>query len=104
MRLKGADGVSVACEPGPLAARSGGVEVYRVDGINLRAADRIRWTRNGTGLGLVNSQTAEVAKLESDEATFRLEDGRSFGLAPGDPQLRNVDRAWGLNVLAFQGR
>ena len=36
--------------------------------------------------------------------TFRLEDGRMLDLAPGDPQLRHVDRAWASTVHAFQGR
>ena len=43
-----------------LAERSGGVEFYRSETIELRAGDRIRWTRNDASLGLVNSQTAEV--------------------------------------------
>ena len=68
------------------------------------AGDRIRWTRNDAGLGLVNSQTAEVAKVEGDRVTFRLEDGRTLDLSPGDPQLRHVDRAWASTVHVFQGR
>ena len=36
-------------------ARSGGVEVYRVESMELRAGGRIRWTPNDTDLGLVNS-------------------------------------------------
>ena len=33
-----------------------------------------------------------------------IEDGRMLDLAPGDPQLRHVDRAWVSTVHAFQGR
>ena len=102
--LEGAHGRSVAWEPSRVAARAGGVEVYRVEDIELRAGDRIRWTRNDTGLGLVNSQTAEVAAVLDGKVTFRLEDGRMLDLAPGDPQLRHVDRAWASTVHAFQGR
>ena len=104
VNLEGKDGESVGWEPGRLAARSGGVEVYRTESMELRAGDRIRWTRNDTGLGLVNSQTAEVAKVEGAKVTFRLEDGRMLDLGPGDPQLRHVDRAWASTVHAFQGR
>ena len=50
--LDGKDGERVAWEPGRLAARAGGVEVYRSEDIERRAGDRIRWTRNDTGLGL----------------------------------------------------
>ncbi len=102
--LEGADGGSVAWEPGRLAARAGGVEVYRAEEIELRAGDRIRWTRNDAGLGLVNSGTAEVAAVRGGRVTFRLEDGRMLDLAPGDPQVRHVDRAWASTVHAFQGR
>ncbi len=104
VNLEGADGGSVAWEPGRLAARAGGVEVYRAEEIELRAGDRIRWTRNDAGLGLVNSGTAEVAAVREGRVTFRLEDGRMLDLAPGDPQLRHVDRAWASTVHAFQGR
>ena len=72
--------------------------------MELRAGDRIRWTRNDTGLGLVNSQTAEVDGVKDGRVTFRLEDGRMLDLSPGDPQLRHIDRAWASTVHAFQGR
>ena len=39
-----------------------------------------------------------------ESARRRLEDGRTLNLAPGDPQLRHVDRAWASTVHAFQGR
>ena len=58
-----------------MTARSGGVEVYRVEDMELRAGDRIRRTRNDTGLGLVNSRTAEVAGVRDGRVAFRLEDG-----------------------------
>ena len=38
------------------------------------------------------------------KVTFRLGDGRTLDLAPGDPQLRHIDRAWASTVHAFQGR
>ena len=104
VNLEGADGRSVAWEPNRIAARAGGVEVYRSEDIELRAGDRIRWTRNDAGLGLVNSGTAEVAAVRDGRVTFRLEDGRTLDLAPGDPQLRHLDRAWASTVHAFQGR
>ena len=102
--LEGKDGQSVAWAPNRLAARSGGVEVYRAEEMELRAGDRVRWTRNDAGLGLVNSQTAEVAGVSGGKVAFRLGDGRTLDLAPGDPQLRHIDRAWASTVHAFQGR
>ncbi len=104
VNLEGGNGRSVAWELNRIAARAGGVEVYRSEEIELRAGDRIRWTRNDAGLGLVNSGTAEVAAVRGGHVTFRLEDGRTLDLAPGDRQLRHVDRAWASTVHAFQGR
>ena len=102
--LAGKDGGTVAWEPGRLAARAGGVEVYKVESMELRAGDRIRWTRNDAGLGLVNSQTAEVTAVADGRVSFRLEDGRMLDMTAGDPQLGHVDRAWASTVHAFQGR
>ena len=104
VNLKGKDGVSVNWDPGKLAARTGGVEVYRSENLELRQGDRIRWTRNDNGLGLINSQTAEVTRVKNGTVTFGLEDGRMLELKKGDTQLRHIDRAWASTVHAFQGR
>ena len=102
--LAGGDGRTVAWEPGRIAARAGGVEVYKRETMELRAGDRIRWTRNDAGLGLVNSQTAEVTAVKDGRVSFRLEDGRMLDMNAGDAQLRHIDRAWASTVHAFQGR
>ena len=97
-------GGSVAWRPQEIGGRRGGSEVYRAEGIELRAGDRVRWTRNDSGLGLVNSRTAEVAGIADGRVTFRLEDGKTLELGRGDPQLRHLDHAWASTVHAFQGR
>ncbi len=102
--LQGKGGGTVSWDPNRLAARTSGVEVYRAEEIELRAGDRIRWTRNDMGLGLLNSGIAEVTSVRDGRVTFRLEDGRMLDLRPDDPQLRHVDRAWAATVHAFQGR
>ena len=102
--LEGKDGGTVPWKPGRIAGRSGGAEVYRAEGIELRAGDRIRWTRNDKGLGLVNSRAAEVLSVENGRVAFRLEDGGKLELGPSDPQLRHLDHAWASTVHAFQGR
>ncbi len=102
--LEKADGRTVAWQPHRLAGSSGGVEVYRSGTMELREGDRIRWTKNDAGLGLVNSQTAEVVGVKDRTVTFRLEDGRPLALHRDDPRLRHVDRAWASTVHAFQGR
>ncbi len=97
-------GGRVAWKPEEIGGRRGGSEVYRAEEIELRAGDRIRWTRNDAGLGLVNSRTAEVLRVANGGVTFRLEDGKTLELGKGDPQLRHLDHAWASTVHAFQGR
>ena len=104
VRLEGPDGGTIAWKPSEIGGRQGGTEVYRVEPVELRAGDRIRWTRNDRGLGLVNSGTAEVLGVRNGRVTFLLEEGRKLTLTPGDPQLRHLDRAWASTVHAFQGR
>ena len=97
-------GGTVRWRPSEIAGRRGGSEVYRAEEIELRAGDRIRWTRNDAGLGLVNSRTAEVVAVKDGRVTFRLEDNKTLELGKGDPQLRHLDHAWASTVHAFQGR
>ncbi len=97
-------GGRVAWKPSEIGGRKGGTEVYRAETVELRAGDRIRWTRNDRGLGLVNSGTAEVIGVRNGRVTFLLEEGRRLTLTPGDPQLRHLDHAWAATVHAFQGR
>ena len=97
-------GARVSWKPEEIGGRRGGSEVYRAEEIELRAGDRIRWTRNDAGLGLVNSRTAEVLRVINGRVTFRLEDGKTLELGKGDPQLRHLDHAWASTVHAFQGR
>ena len=97
-------GGTVRWRPSEIGGRKGGSEVYRADEIELRAGDRVRWTRNDAGLGLVNSRTAEVAAVTDGRVTFLLEDGRKLELGKNDPQLRHLDHAWASTVHAFQGR
>ena len=78
--LEGPEGHSVPWRPRQVGAKRGAVEVYRTESMELRAGDRIRWTRNDTGLGLVNSDTAEVAAVRGGRVAFRLGDGRMLEL------------------------
>ena len=102
--LEGPDGAAVAWQPSRVAGRHEGCEVYRAEPIELRAGDRVRWTRNDKDLGLVNSRAAEVVSVDGDRVRFRLEDGRELDLGKNDLQLRHLDHAWASTVHAFQGR
>ena len=104
VRLEDGKGNGVLWQPGRLAAAKGGVEVYRGEAMELRADDRVRWTRNDPGSGLVNGETAVVDSIERGGVRFRFDDGSVTRLADGDPQLRHLDRGWSATVHAFQGR
>ena len=102
--LTDSEGRIVKWAPERLAAAKGGVEVYRGVAMELRAGDRVRWTRNDPGAGLVNGASATVERIERDGVRFRLEDGSVARLGDDDPQLRHLDRSWAATVHAFQGR
>ena len=97
-------GDPVAWMPRLIAGAKGGVEVYRSEEMELCQGDRIRWTRNDPGSGLVNGGTAVVRSVGKNSVHFRLEDGSTARLAGEDPQLRHLDRGWASTIHAFQGR
>lgn len=102
--LQGREGGILAWNLARTSARLGDTEVYRAEGLELRAGDRICWTRNDSGLGVIASRTAEVLAIESGRVTFRLADGQKLELGRGDPQLRHLDHAWASSAHAFRGR
>ena len=102
--LEGPKGEAIPWRPRQVAASCGAVEVYRVEPMELRVGDRIRWTRNDADLGLMNSHAAEVEAVREDRVSFLLENGRRLDLRRDHPQLRHVDHAWASTVHAFQGR
>ena len=104
VRLEDGKGNGVLWRPGSIAAAKGGVEVYRGEAMELRAGDRVRWTRNDPASRFANGETATVESIERDGVRFRLEDGSPTRLASVDPQFRHLDRAFAATVHAFQGR
>ena len=79
------------------------LDVYETREIEIRAGDRIRWTRNDRKRDLVNGERAEVAAITKDRVRFLLDDGRRLSLRHDDPQLRHLDHAWSSTVHAAQG-
>ena len=87
--------------------------LYDTEPIELRAGDRIRWTRNRKAPAprfghppapdLVNGGGAEILEIGYRRVRFRDGD-REFGLALTDPQLRHLDHAYCSTVHAAQGR
>ena len=79
------------------------LDVYETRPIEIRSGDRIRWTRNDHGRGLINGERAEVAAIARGRVRLRLEDGREESLGRDDPQLRHIDYAWSSTVHGAQG-
>ena len=79
------------------------VEVYETRRIELRAGDRIRWTRNDAARGLANGDRAAVTAIGPRKVGFRTEDGRTLELSRKDLQLRHLDHAWSSTVHGAQG-
>ena len=87
--------------------------LFDTERIELRAGDRIRWTRNSKAPparsgrpprpDLVNGGEAEIVEIDRKRVTFR--DGeREFSLSRSDPQLRHLDHAYCTTVHAAQGK
>ena len=79
------------------------LEVYETREIELRAGDRIRWTRNDSPRSLINGEKAEITEIARGRVRLALADGRTISLGADDPQLRHVDHAWSSTVHGAQG-
>ena len=97
----------------PSGNAAGYLGLYDTERIELRAGDRVRWTRNrkaplargkhSQAPDLVNGGEAEI--VEVGYKRVRLRDGeREFSLALTDPQLRHLDHAYCSTVHSAQGR
>ena len=100
-RLEHADGRRLAIRPAGRVRYQ--VEIYETRTIELRAGDRIRWTRNDAARGLANGDRAEVAEIGPRRVSFRMEDGRRLSLSRKDMQLRHLDHAYSSTVHGAQG-
>ena len=79
------------------------LEVYETREIELRAGDRIRWTRNDKARSLINGEKAEITAITRSRVRMALADGRNISLGTDDPQLRHLDHAWSSTVHGAQG-
>ena len=87
--------------------------LYDTEKIELRAGERIRWTRNRKARPprfghpaipeLVNGGEAEIVEIGTRRVRFR-DAGREFTLALDDAQLRHLDHAYCTTVHAAQGK
>jgi len=88
----------------PAGGIAGRLEVYDPADMELRAGDRLRWTRNDREMELVNTHQAEVTAIAGGMVALTGEDGRQMSLPADAPQLQHSDYAFNATVHAFQGR
>ena len=106
------DGTPRRFRPSGNASRYLGV--FETRAIEIRAGERIRWTRNRTAPrarfgrpqapDLVNGDTAEVLAIDDRRVHLQTEHGERIALARSDPQLRHLDHAYSSTVHGAQGR
>ena len=105
------DGRPRRFRPSGNAARNLGL--YDTQEIEIRAGDRIRWTRNRKAPSarfgwepapdLVNGEQATVVEIGRRRVRFRRDDGRTCSITRNDPQLRHIDHAYSTTVHGAQG-
>ena len=105
------DGKPRRFRPSGNAARNLGL--YDTSEIEIRAGDRIRWTRNRKAPparfgrepapDLINGEQATVVEIDQRSVRFKMDDGRTCSIPRIDPQLRHIDHAYSTTVHGAQG-
>ena len=111
IELMHSDGQVRSFRPSGNAARNLGV--YDTAEIEIRAGDRIRWTRNRRAPparfgraqqpDIANGDQATVMEITPSSVRFRSDGGRIYSISRDDPQLRHIDHAYSVTVHAAQG-
>ena len=78
------------------------MEVYETRPIEVRAGDRIRWTRNDRKRNLAKGEQAEITAITRERVRFRRADGRTVSLRRDNPQLRHLEHAWSWTLQEAQ--
>ena len=107
-----ADGRERRFRPSGNAAHN--LSVCQTATIEIRAGDRIRWTRNRKERParyghapvpmLVNGEEAQVLEIGRKRVKMMNGEGHEFSLDRNDPQLRHLDHAYSSTVHGAQGR
>jgi hypothetical protein len=79
------------------------IEIYNQNDRSIMIGDIIRWTSNNEERGIINSETAEVLKIEVKIATVKLHDGKLLSLDLDQSINQHWDHAYGSTVHVVQG-
>jgi len=103
--LRTGDGRQLAFDPSRLDPRDrrDALELARREQIDLHEGERIRWSANDKGRGLLNSEAAKV--LGVTEHGVRIENARGeiHELRNDDPMLERLGLAYAINMHQAQG-
>ena len=98
------NGNKVSLDPIRFAAHfKGAVESYNQSDRSIMVGDIIRWKRNDEGRGIVNSETAQVLKVEANFAEVKLNNGQLLSLDLEQRINQHWDHAYGSTVHVVQG-
>ncbi|HEY1857033.1 MobF family relaxase [Acidocella sp.] len=81
-------------------------QAFTTESIELRAGDKVQFTRNDRTQGRINGQQGEIIAVNPDarKATLRLASGRIEPLELDNPRDQHVAHAYVATVFAAQGR
>jgi conjugative relaxase-like TrwC/TraI family protein len=81
-------------------------QTFTTETIELRAGDKMQFTRNDRALGRVNGQQAEIIAIDPNtrSATVRLARGKVETLKLDDPRNQHIAHSYVATAFAAQGR
>ena len=81
-------------------------QAFTAETIELRAGDKMQFTRNDRALGRVNGQQAEITAIDPStrSATIRLARGKVETLKLDDPRNQHIAHSYVATAFAAQGR
>ena len=81
-------------------------QAFTTKSFELRAGDKVQFTRNDRALGRINGQQGEIVAVNSDKrsATLRLARGKTETLELDNPRDQHIAHAYVATAFAAQGR
>ncbi|MFC1659669.1 MobF family relaxase [Pseudomonadota bacterium] len=84
--------------------RQGAIEVFETEKKELQQGDIIRWTKNDKELGLINSDIAEILKVNRNTLDVKMKDGQIQSISKDHHSLKHLDYGYASTVHAAQGK
>ena len=102
--LHGFDGKKRTFNPSSIQNRGDSrIALYEPKKQMIYENDRIRWTTNDRGRGLLNADQAAITGITKNGVDIKTSTGALITLLHGDPMLERIDLAYALNAHMAQG-